>query len=350
MFKKTYIITGGNGFIGTNFLSEITKNKKIRIINIDKISNVSNNKFNVKKSSNYIYFKENLLNYKKIENIILNFKPEKILHLAAESHVDRSIDNPADFISENIKCTLNLLSASLKYYNSYSRILKKFNFIYVGTDEIYGDLNIKSKKRFNEKSCIKPNNPYSASKASCFHIVRSYNKTFNLPVSYINFCNNFGEFQHPEKLIPKTILSLANKKPITIYGKGENIRNWIYVKQAVKQTINVIKNSKNNRIYNISSNFEISNLRLVNLIIKNFYKIKKIKKNYKIQFAQDRPGHDKRYSLRSNIIKEKNVKKVNSLKNFELDLKRVILWYLKKDNLNYFVNLNSIYKRLGIFK
>ena len=243
--KQRYIITGGLGFIGTNFIKFLLSKKNVEILNLDKISYASNN-FLIKNKNNLLKnIKVNLKNEKKVKKIIENFKPNKLIHFAAESHVDRSIDSPFEFISENILSTLNLLSNTLDFYNKNKNKIKNFEFVYIGTDEIYGDLE-KTKNKFSEKSLISPNNPYSSSKASCYHLVNAFNKTYELPVKRINFCNNFGEFQFPEKLIPKTILSIINRKPVHLYGNGLQIRNWIYATDTSKKLYNVINYKKKN--------------------------------------------------------------------------------------------------------
>ena len=241
---EKYLITGGSGFIGTNLIKALlNKKKNIQIINLDKISYASNNYLLKEKQNNIVTKKINIQDRIKVDRLVNSFKPDKIIHLAAESHVDRSIENPFGFINENITATLNLLTCTLNYYKKKKK--KNLRFFFIGTDEIYGDLKLKSKKRFSENSKINPGNPYSASKASCYHIVKSFEKTYGLPSTYINFCNNFGEFQFPEKLIPKTILSILNNKPIHIYGNGLQIRNWIYVEDTVNKILKILNYKKN---------------------------------------------------------------------------------------------------------
>lgn len=345
---KKYIITGGSGFIGTNLIkSLIRNNKNIKIINLDKISYASNNYFLKKKYDNVVTKKIDIKDKIKVQKLINKFKPDKIIHLAAESHVDRSIENPFGFINENIISTLNILTCVLNYYNKIRKI-KKFKFFYIGTDEIYGDLKVKSKKRFSENSNINPGNPYSASKASCYHIVKSFEKTYGLPSTYINFCNNFGEFQFPEKLIPKTILSILNNKPIHIYGNGLQIRNWIYVEDTVKKIIKILDYKKKKSVFNISSNFELNNISIVKMIYQILLNLKKNKiKKMKIRFVKDRPGHDLRYSLVDNTF-EKKTKYTKKL--FFENMTKVVSWYLIKNNFQCFNNTKNIYLRRGLKK
>ncbi len=345
--KKRYIITGGSGFIGTNFIEYLITNKKnIKIINIDKISYASNKLLLKKNNVMLKNIKANLNDKEKLKRIINIFKPNKIIHFAAESHVDRSIETPFKFAKENISSTLNLLTCSLNFYN---QIKKKFKFelVYIGTDEIYGDLGNFSKKKFTDKSNISPNNPYSASKASCFHFVNSFHKTYGLPVRKINFCNNFGKFQFPEKLIPKTILCIIKNKPVQVYGNGLQIRNWLYVEDTVKKIFKIINSKKNKIVFNLSSNLELTNLNLINMIHKEVQK--KINKQIplKLNFVKDRPGHDLRYSLKDNTPgKTINYNKIS----FSLRLAKVVGWYLDENNLKYFFKISDIYKRKGLIK
>jgi dTDP-glucose 4,6-dehydratase len=345
--SEKYIITGGSGFIGTNLIKFLLSRKKnIKIISLDKISYASNNYLLKKKQNNIVTKKINIKDRVKLDRLINSFKPNKIIHLAAESHVDRSIENPFGFINENITATLNILTCTLNYYK---KIKKKnnFNFFYIGTDEIYGDLKIKSKKRFSANSKINPGNPYSASKASCYHIVKSFEKTYGLPSTYINFCNNFGEFQFPEKLIPKTILSILNNKPIHIYGNGLQIRNWIYVKDTVSKISKILHYKKKKSVFNVSSNFELNNISIVKMIHKILLNIKKKEnvKNLKIKFVKDRPGHDLRYSLVDNTFEKKTI---YTQKIFYEKLTKVVEWYLKKNNLKYFNNTKNFHIRRGL--
>lgn len=343
---EKYIITGGSGFIGTNLIKAlINKKKNIQIINLDKISYASNNYLLKEKHNNIVTKKINIQDKIKVDRLINSFKPDKIIHFAAESHVDRSIENPFGFINENITATLNLLTCALSYYKKKKK--KNFKFFFIGTDEIYGDLKLKSKKRFSENSKINPGNPYSASKASCYHIVKSFEKTYGLPSTCINFCNNFGEFQFPEKLIPKTILSILNNKPIHIYGNGLQIRNWIYVEDTINKILKIINYKKNKLVFNVSSNFELTNVGIVKMIYQILLNIKKKEnvRNLKIRFVKDRPGHDLRYSLVDNTFEKKTI---YTKKIFFEKLTKVVRWYLEKNNLKYFNNTKNFYVRRGL--
>lgn len=303
---KNILITGGAGFIGSNFLKIILKGN-YNIINVDNLSYASNRKIENIKNKKYFFYKININDKKKISKIFLKHKIDTVINFAAESHVDNSIRKPNKFVKTNILGTHNLLRCSYNYWldNPFS-IKKKFNnkclFVQVSTDEVYGST---LKGKFSESSNLNPNSPYSASKAAADHLVNSYNRTFGLPTIITRCSNNFGPNQHLEKFIPKIIESLIKKKEIPVYGKGLNIREWIYVDDHCLGILKVIKNGKIGHIYNIGSNTEINNIKLVKLIIRLFNK-KSDSFNYLslIKFVKDRPGHDFRYSLNSRKIKK----------------------------------------------
>ena len=332
------VITGGLGFIGSNLVDYFIK-KKFKVINIDKVS-YSSNFYNVKKhnkSKYYKFYKTDINNKSKILNILFKEKPIAIFNLAAESHVDRSIDNPYNFIKSNILGTYNLLEAIKVYYKNN----KKFKFIQISTDEVFGDV---IKGRSNENSSYLPSSPYAASKASSDHLVYSYFKTYKLPTIITNCSNNYGPKQHPEKLIPKLIYSLLNNIDLPIYGSGKNKREWIYVEDHCRALFKIFKKGKIGEFYNIGSNDDLSNLDVCKRL---FFLNKQYKHNStsKIKFIKDRPGHDIRYALNSDKIKKKLkwIKKID----FKDGLKRTFEWYLKNDD--YFKNYKKkdIKKRLG---
>lgn len=339
------IVTGGLGFIGTNLINKLAKDKNNIILNIDKITYCSNLSTNISyfKSKNYFFKRINLsTNSNLLNKVILDFKPNIIFHLAAESHVDLSLKNSINFFDTNLMGTLNLLMSVRNYLNKFRNKYKNFRFIHVGTDEIYGDLELNSKKKFNENSNILPNNPYSASKACGVIVARTWFKNFQLPVIITNSVNNFGIFQFPEKFIPRSVLTSLFKKKIEVYGKGENIRSWIHVDDHVDALILLAKKGKVGENYNISSNFNINNIKLARLI-KDILKRKKI--ITKIYFVKDRLGHDKRYSVDNNKIKKLGWKcNSNTLEKF----KETVEWYLDKKNLNYFKNLKREILRKGL--
>ena len=330
MRKKNLLITGGNGFIGQNFLSKINK-KKFNVINIDCLTKSSDRY--VKNRFKWINFEKfNICNTKKISQIFLDFKPDIVVNFAAHSHVDTSIVNSKLFL-ENINGTYNLLNSSLKIFEK-----KEIKFLQISTDEVFGSIN---KGSFDNSSPYKPNSPYSATKASSDHLVRAFNKTYRLPTITTYSCNNFGPYQHLEKLIPLTIYSFLNNKKMGIYGKGDQKRQWIFVEDNVNALNKILSTKFDGSTYCIGSKYEIENLKLVKLILEILNKKFSLKRNFNyldhINFVRDRPGHDHRYflnykefskkfswkqkvSLKSGIIKTidwytSNLKWINSKKN-----------------------------------
>ena len=330
------LVTGGLGFIGSNLITKLLE-KKYKVLNIDKISYASNfyNTKDFSKNKNYKFIKCNLSNLKKLQKIINKFKPSGIFNVAAETHVDRSIDGPKSFIDSNIIGTFNLLEIIRNYKN-------KIKIVHISTDEVYGDV---LKGRSKEDDPYKPSSPYAASKASSDHLVYSYVKTFNIPAIITNCSNNFGPRQHPEKLIPKLIYNILNNKNLPIYGKGKNSREWIYVGDHCDALIKVYKSGKLGKFYNIGSNYNIDNLTVVKKLLNIAKKKINLGKNVKIKFVKDRPGHDMRYAINSNKIK--NELKWKPKVNFMDGLEKTFDWY--KDNQKYYSNLNKkdILKKLG---
>ena len=334
---KKIIVTGGLGFIGSNLIDLLIQ-KKFFVINIDKIT-YSSNFYNVKehqKSKKYIFIKCDIKD-KKIEKILYKHKPVAIFNLAAETHVDRSIDNPKKFIESNILGTFNLLECFKKYSKKF-----KSRLIHISTDEVYGDVLV---GRSSENYPYNPSSPYAASKASSDHLVSSYIRTFKIPAIVTNCSNNYGPKQHPEKLIPKMIYNILNNKPLPIYGKGKNSREWIFVKDHCEALIKIFKKGKVGEFYNIGSNKNLDNLQVSKKLIEISKNFLKIGKKVKILFVKDRPGHDLRYALNSNKIKKELgwYPKTKFKKGIELTFN----WYYK--NKNYYKSLSKkdIIKRLG---
>ena len=333
------IVTGGLGFIGSNLI-ELLLTKKFKVLNIDKTSYASNI-YNVKdflKNKHYSFIKANINDQKKVLKILNKFKPDGIFNLAAETHVDRSIDGPKEFFYSNTLGVFNLLEA----FKKYNKIKQNSKLIHVSTDEVYGDI---LKGRSSEIWPYKPSSPYAASKASSDHIVYSYVRTFNLPAIVTNCSNNYGPRQHPEKLIPKLIYNIFNGIDLPIYGKGKNSREWIYVKDHCDALLKVYHKGKIGEFYNIGSNYNLNNLQITKKLISISEKMLSKKNNVKIKFVKDRPGHDFRYALNSNKIKSK-LKWIPKY-TFEKGIMKTFKWYL--DNQNYFKNFSKkdITKRLG---
>ena len=328
------IVTGGAGFIGSNFILSWLERFDEKIMNIDNLSYAAdlNNLKDIENNSNYSFKKLNIQNQDEITTLILETKPRAILNFAAESHVDRSIEDPENFINSNIIGTYSLLGASLQYWNSLDeREKENFRFFHISTDEVFGSLNINDKKS-TEESPYKPNSPYSASKAASDHLVRAWHHTFELPTLISNCTNNYGPHQHHEKLIPLIITNALENKNLPIYGDGKNIRDWLYVKDHCEAIIKILANGKPGETYNIGGSCEKNNLEVVSEICKilDSIKPKQDGSSYEeqIEFVKDRPGHDFRYSLdTSKIEKDFNWKPKES---FTSGLEKTIQWYLNK--------------------
>ena len=341
----TILVTGGAGFIGSNFILEWLNIKDENVINVDKLTYAGNllNLDAVSNNQNYFFEKADICDFLIISQLFDKYKPRAIIHFAAESHVDRSIQGPSEFINTNILGTFNLLEIVRKKYES-SYINNEFRFIHISTDEVYGSLGIEEKP-FTEKNQYRPNSPYSASKASSDHLVRSYFKTYRVPAIITNCSNNYGPKQHPEKLIPKLIYNILNNRPLPIYGKGKNSREWIYVKDHCEALLKIFTKGKIGEFYNIGSNQNLNNLQVTKTLLKVSKEEIIIGKKVRINFVKDRPGHDKRYALNSNKIKYK-LKWKPSI-DFHHGIKLTFNWY--KKNKAYYKSLlkHDIEKRLG---
>ena len=332
---KKVIVTGGLGFIGSNLI-KILNQKKFFIINIDKISYASNKNNIPNNIKNYKFYKENINNKDFIVKILKKYKPSLIFNLAAETHVDKSIDGPKSFINSNILGVFNLLEA-IRIYK------KKIKLIHISTDEVYGDINKLSSK---ENDAYNPSSPYSASKACGDLLIKSYIKTYNIPAIITNCCNNYGPNQYPEKLIPTIIYKIIRNETIPIYGNGKNVREWMHVNDHCEALIKIAIKGKIGESYNIGSGVKIQNIELMNKIISIFKKINTNQKNkINFHFVKDRPGHDFRYSLNSSKLKTELKWKCKI--NFNEGLKDTINWYIDKFNKNFFKN-KDFKNRIGL--
>tara|TARA_B100001057_G_scaffold500603_1_gene616591 strand:+ start:2494 stop:3516 length:1023 start_codon:yes stop_codon:yes gene_type:complete len=337
---KKIVVTGGSGFIGTNLVNYLI-NKKYFVINIDKLTYSSNTYLKNKlPKNNYKFFKLDINNKKKFRSILNKYKPECIFNLAAETHVDRSIDLPKQFINSNILGVFNIL----ELIRDFNKKNKKIKLIHVSTDEVYGDIK---KNKSSEKYPYNPSSPYSASKASADHLIKSYVRTYNLPAIISNCCNNYGPFQFPEKLIPKMISNILSNKPLPVYARGQNSREWIYVKDHCDALYKIYKKGKIGESYNVGSNMNFKNIDIVKNILKVFNKKNyKIGKKVKIKFVKDRPGHDFRYSLNSKKIQREM--KWKSKMSFTQGLNITIDWYLKNRKFINSISKKLYFKRLGL--
>ena len=331
-----FLVTGGLGFIGSNLI-EYLLNLGHFVINIDKVSYSSNffNAENFKDNKNYKFFKVDICNKKKISQIIKKNKPVCIFNLAAETHVDRSIDSSDNFIKTNILGIHSLLEILVKN--------KKIKLIHVSTDEVYG--NILGNVRANEKTPYNPSNPYSATKAASDHLINSYVNTYKINAIITNCCNNYGPKQNPEKFIPKIIYNIFNKKKIPLYGKGQNTREWIYVLDHCKALYKIFKKGKIGETYNIGSNQNFKNLDLINKIIKLAKKENLYNKKSKITYIKDRPGHDMRYALNSQKIRKYIKWKPQIMIN--KGIRNTLEWYKANKKFFKFIRNKNFINRLG---
>ncbi|OCG03224.1 dTDP-glucose 4,6-dehydratase [Gilliamella sp. wkB112] len=328
------LVTGGAGFIGSAVVRYLINFTHNHVINIDKLTYAANLQSLQMVSNNERYYFEqiDICNREALNRIFRQYQPDAVLHLAAESHVDKSINNSVSFIETNIIGTFTLLEASRFYWNSLSKKLKEsFRFIHVSTDEVYGDLK-NTELSFTELTPYVPNNPYSASKASSDHLVSAWYQTYGLPTIITHSTNNYGPFQHTEKLIPLVIYNAINGKPLPIYGDGSQIRDWLYVEDHVKALYQVLKKGKIGETYNIGSNNEYKNIDLVYAICEILDELVPNHpigvKQYKdlIQFVADRLGHDYRYAIDSSKIEKELGWKPQE--NFISGLRKTIEWYL----------------------
>ena len=332
------IVTGGSGFIGSNLVKFLLK-KNYYVINIDKLGYSANpyNLKKLKKNKKYIFFKKDINNQKEILKILKRFKPSAIFNLDADRHVDRSIDSPENFIKSNILGTFNLLEAIRKYK-------RKIKLLHVSTDEVYGDI---IKGRSDEKYPYNPSSPYSSSKASADLLIKSYIRTYKVPSIITNCCNNYGPNQFPEKLIPKLIFNIINNKPLPIYGRGRNSREWMHVQDHCEALLLIFLKGKIGESYNIGSGMNLKNIDIAKRLLKIAkYKSLKNYKNTKIKFVKDRPGHDFRYALNN-----KKIKKVLGWKakiTLDSGLSQTIDWYLNNRIFFKSVSKKLYINRLGL--
>ena len=327
------IVTGGCGFIGSNFVLKMASNESNKLLNIDKLTYAGNqnNLSSIKNKSNYTFIRADICDKKPIEDAINNFHPDAIVHFAAESHVDKSISGPMSFINTNILGTAMLLEICQSYIKSQNN--NYFKFLHVSTDEVFGSL--KSTGSFSEKSPYNPSSPYSASKASSDHLVKAWCKTYNFPGLITNCSNNYGPYQYPEKLIPLIIKNCIDEKPLPIYGKGMNIRDWLFVGDHCDAIYSVLLDGKVGETYNIGGNNELQNIEIVKHICSIMDEVKPRKNGQSydklISFVPDRPGHDFRYSINTSKIKKELGWKPKE--SFKSGIRKTIKWYL--DNINW---------------
>tara|TARA_Y100001970_G_scaffold290789_1_gene425740 strand:+ start:58 stop:1104 length:1047 start_codon:yes stop_codon:yes gene_type:complete len=343
------LLTGGSGFIGSNFILKFIEDHEILNYDIITYAGSNSNLDSIKNHKNYTFQKGDIQNYDLLDRVINEFAPDSIINFAAESHVDRSIDGPKVFIETNILGTYELLNSTLKYYKSLNDSKKEiFKFVHISTDEVYGSLGLEGK--FTESTPYSPSSPYSASKASSDHLVKAWYHTYNLPIVVTNCSNNYGPYQFPEKLIPLIISNCLSNKVLPIYGDGLNVRDWIYVDDHCRGVFMVLSNGKTGETYNIGGNQELTNIALVEKIcdILDDIKPSKINNSYRdlITFVKDRPGHDFRYAIDSTKIKNE----LNFIPKETIDkgLRKTVKWYLENQDWINSIKANSYnQERLG---
>ena len=332
--NKTILVTGGAGFIGSAMVRHLIDRTNSTVINVDKLTYSGNLQSleSVKNNKNYFFENVDICNINDLDRVFNEYQPDVIVHLAAESHVDRSIDSPAEFIQTNVIGTFNLLESAKGYWKELKGHKKEnFRFLHVSTDEVYGDLEGTS-NFFTENTPYSPSSPYSASKASSDHLVRAWFRTFKIPVLITNCSNNYGPCQFPEKLIPHIILSAQKGEKLPVYGDGKQIRDWLYVEDHVRALLEVLMKGEPGHTYNIGGNNEIQNIDVVKRIctildskipsqlngLKSFTEL--------ISFVKDRPGHDQRYAIDASKIQTEI--KWRPKENFDSGLEKTISWYL----------------------
>lgn len=346
------LVTGGAGFIGSAVIRTAI-NLGHSVLNIDCLTYASclNNLASVRESPNYSFEKKDIRQRFEIEASLMDYQPDAIMHLAAESHVDRSIDAPSDFIETNVIGTFNMLEAARRYWESNGRS-KRFRFLHISTDEVFGSLPEDPRLLFTEETPYDPRSPYSASKASADHLVRAWKETYGLPVVITNCSNNYGPYQFPEKLIPVIITNALEGKPLPIYGDGTNIRDWLFVEDHAEALMLVLEKGEVGRSYNIGGNNELSNLELVTMLCGILDRLKPRPTGLYadlIAFVADRPGHDARYAIDSSRLKSELGWKPSI--TIEDGLEKTVKWYLENEVWwRSLINRRGLSTRLGTRK
>ncbi|MNV12944.1 dTDP-glucose 4,6-dehydratase 2 [compost metagenome] len=347
------LVTGGAGFIGSAVIRHLIQNTTHDVANLDKLTYAGNldSLASLNASSRYCFYQVDICDGAALDLVFAEFRPTAVMHLAAESHVDRSIDGPSDFIQTNIVGTYSLLEATRRYWDELPTTEKNvFRFHHISTDEVYGDLE-GTDDLFTETTSYAPSSPYSASKASSDHLVRAWQRTYGLPVLVTNCSNNYGPCHFPEKLVPHVILNALAGKPLPVYGDGSQIRDWLYVEDHARALVEVVTNGIVGETYNIGGHNEKRNLEVVEAICELLDELVPLKadreqaRSYKelITFVKDRPGHDRRYAIDASKI-ERELGWVPQ-ETFETGLRKTVQWYL--DNRQWWQRVLSGDYRLG---
>lgn len=348
--SKTVLLTGGAGFIGSALVRYLINETDNVVINVDKLTYAGSlhSLGGADASERHHFHQDDITDADAIRGLVMQYQPDYIMHLAAESHVDRSIDGPGEFIQTNIVGTYSMLQVAREYYEQLEGDKKAaFKFHHISTDEVYGSLG--DTGLFTETTRYKPNSPYSASKASSDHLVRAWNKTYKLPVVISNCSNNYGPFQFPEKLIPLVIQKALAGEPLPIYGKGDNIRDWLFVDDHVKALWDIVTQGQDGQVYNVGGHNEKTNIEVVNTIcaILDDVQPRADGKDYveQITYVADRPGHDRRYAIDAAKI-ERDLGWTPD-ETFETGIRKTVQWYL--DNADWVATVSGEYAgdRLG---
>ena len=346
------MVTGGAGFIGSAVIRQAIAQHH-DVLNIDALTYASclENLKDIADNPRYQFLQIDIRSQKELEDIIFSFQPDAIMHLAAESHVDRSIDGPSIFIETNVIGTFNLLEVSRKYWHATGES-GDFRFHHVSTDEVFGSLSSNKSEKFLESTSYDPRSPYSASKASSDHLVRAWHETYGLPVVISNCSNNYGPYQFPEKLIPVVIINALSNKPLPIYGTGNNIRDWLFVEDHADALLQVLLNGEVGRSYNIGGENERTNLEIVQALCDILDKERpRAQGHYRelISFIADRPGHDARYAIDPNRIRKELGWRPSV--TVEQGLEKTVKWYLENENWwKPLLERNGVGTRLGTKK
>jgi len=348
--SKTVLLTGGAGFIGSALVRYLINDTDNIVVNVDKLTYAGSlhSLGGADASERHHFHREDIVDSSAMRSLVTQYQPDYIMHLAAESHVDRSIDGPGEFIQTNIVGTYNLLQVALEYYQELDGAKRgAFKFHHISTDEVYGSLG--ETGLFTEKTRYKPNSPYSASKASSDHLVRAWNKTYDLPVVISNCSNNYGPFQFPEKLVPLIIQKAIAGEPLPIYGKGDNIRDWLFVDDHVKALWKIVTEGDSGEVYNVGGHNEKTNIDVVTTMCSILDEIRPRDdgKNYadQITYVADRPGHDRRYAIDAAKI-ERELAWIPE-ETFETGIRKTVEWYL--ENTEWITKVSGDYSggRLG---
>ncbi len=337
---ETIFLTGGAGFIGGCFVRKHVGEKRSRIINYDALTYAGNlDSVPVADGEQHVFVHGDICDGDRLADVLKQYKPDAIIHFAAESHVDRSIDGPLNFVETNVMGTASLLNAAFDYYQSLNSDAKQqFRFLGVSTDEVYGSLGADG--LFTEATPYDPSSPYSASKAASDHLIRAWHRTYGLPVLITNCSNNYGPYQFPEKLIPLMILNALEGKPLPVYGDGQQIRDWLHVEDHCDAIATVLDRGKVGETYNIGGNCERTNLSVVHAICEAVDSLKPDKADsskHLIQFVQDRPGHDRRYAIDATKIRD--ALGWSPKRKFEEAIHETVSWYIA--NLAWVKNIES---------